>query len=101
MCKVTETATTWYPDSTQWQQETLHVNGATVNCTSRSEATALALLCNPRLKDCQDMLFQESGNCKDYSNSFFTDERTGMPAKCVRALQMFIMLNKHLECMQQ
>lgn len=59
-------------------------NRAIVNCTSRSEATALALLRNPKFKDCQDVLFQEPGNCKDYSNSFFTNERTGMPAKCVR-----------------
>lgn len=76
-------------------------NRAHVNGTSCNEAAALALLHSPGFKHSQDVLFQEAGNCSDYSNIFFTDERTGMPEKCVRSLQMPVMLNRHLEQVQQ
>lgn len=88
MCKVIETAITWYQDSTIVATRDIAYNRATVNCTLCSEATALALLHNQGFKDCQDVLFQEPGNCKDYINRFFTNERTGMLAKCVIALQV-------------
>lgn len=95
MHKATDSAPVWHEDSTTVATR-VNVHGA-----SCSEAAALALLHSPGFKHGQDELLREQGNCSDYSNTFFTDERTGMPQKCRRLLQIPIMLNKYLEQEQQ
>lgn len=97
MHKATESAPAWHGDSTRVATSDTACDRAKVNGNSCNEAAALALLPSPGFKYGQDVLLQKPGTCSDYSNTFLTDERTGMPKKCARSLQMPIMLNKHLE----